>query len=175
MAPFKSSPTLNSRNLDRNAFALRLDTSVDVSVVLQDMRPGSGSGSVTTLDLKEIFSKTPLAAPGKFYNPEAGSKLLSTLKTGGPCARVELMPGEDEEHEQNWEKFRDRLENKDTVSPELLYRWHGSDRNGLVRYWSRGSYPCPCCLQQRRNMRDLGCPRDLDGIKEGDHRFSHRC
>lgn len=119
MIPFKSSPTLNSRNLDRNAFALRLDTSVDVSVVLHDMRPGSGSGPVTTLDLKEIFSKTPLAAPGKFYNPEAGSKLLSTLTTGGPCARVELLPGEDEEHEQNWEKFRDRLENKDTVSPEL--------------------------------------------------------
>lgn len=119
MIPFKSSPTLNSRNLDRNAFALRLDTSVDVSVVLQDMRPGSGSGSVTTLNLKEIFSKTPSAAPGKFYNPEVGSKLLSTLKTGGPCARVELLPGEDEEHEQNWEKFRDRLENKDTVSPEL--------------------------------------------------------
>jgi len=104
----------SSRNLDRNAYALRLDTSIDVSVVLQDMKPGSGSGPVTTLDLKEIFSKTPSAAPGKFYNPEAGSKLLSTLKTGGPCARVELLPGEDEEHEQNWEKFRDRLENKDT-------------------------------------------------------------
>ena len=120
MVPFESLPTSNSRNLDRNAYALRLDTSVDVSVVLQDMRPGSGSGSVQTLDLKEIFSKTPSAAPGKFYDPEAGDKLLSTLRTGGPCARVELMPGEDEEHEQNWEKFRDRLENKDTVICALL-------------------------------------------------------
>jgi len=110
-----------SRNLDRNAFALRLDTSVDVSVVLQDMKPGTGSGSVTTLDLREIFSKTPSAAPGKFYNPEAGCTLLGTLKTGGPCARVELLPGEDEDHERDWEKFRDRLENKDTVSRMLFY------------------------------------------------------
>jgi hypothetical protein len=96
-------------------YALRLDNSVDVSVILQDMKSGSGSGPVTTLDLKEIFSKTPSSAPGKFYNSEAGSILLGTLKTGGPCARVALMPGEDEEHEQNWEKFRDRLENKHTV------------------------------------------------------------
>lgn len=87
------------------------------------MKPGSGSGSVKTLDLKEVFSKTPAAAPGKFYNPEAGSKLLSTLRTGGPCARAELMPGEDEEHEQNWEKFRDRLEDKDTVICVLLCYW----------------------------------------------------
>lgn len=103
----------SSRNLDRNAYALRLDTSIDVSVVLQDMKAGTGLGPVTTLDLKEIFSKTPSAAPGKFYNPEAGGILLGTLKTGGPCARVELLPGEDEEHEQNWEKFRDRLEKND--------------------------------------------------------------
>lgn len=79
------------------------------------MKPGSGSGSVSILDLKEIFSKTPSSAPGKFYSPEASGILLGTLKMGGPCARVELMPGEDEEHEQNWEKFRDRLENKHTV------------------------------------------------------------
>jgi hypothetical protein len=88
------------------------------------MKPGNGSGPVATLDLKEIFSKTPSAAPGKFYNPEAGSTLLGTLKTGGPCARVELMLGEDEEHEQNWEKFRDRLENEDTVSYVIsLFGW----------------------------------------------------
>lgn len=86
-----------------------------MSVVLQDTRPGDGSGPVATLDLKEIFSKTPSSAPGKFYSSEAGDILLGTLKTGGPCARVQLMPGEDEEHEQNWEKFRDRLENKHTV------------------------------------------------------------
>lgn len=79
------------------------------------MKPGSGSGPVAILDLKEIFSKTPSSAPGKFYSSEAGGALLGTLKTGGPCARVDLMPGEDEEHEQNWEKFRDRLENKHTV------------------------------------------------------------
>lgn len=111
---------LHSRSLDRNAFALKLDTSVDVSVVLQDMKPGAGSGPVATLDLKEIFSKTPSSAPGKFYNHEAGIELLVTLKSGGPCARVELMPGEDEDHERNWEKFRDRLENKDTVSCVLF-------------------------------------------------------
>jgi len=146
MIVFKSSPTPHSRNLDRDAYALRLDTSVDVSVVLQDMKPGSDSGHVTTLDLKEIFSKTPSAAPGKFYNPEAGSKLLSTLKTGGPCARVELMPGEDEEHEQNWEKFRDRLETKDTVSYGLLCYLDGSDRTGIVRYRRGGSHPCSCRL-----------------------------
>ena len=110
----------HSRNLERNAYALRLDTSVDVSVVLQDMKPGTGSGPVVTLDLKEIFSKTPSAAPGKLYDSEAGNILLGTLKTGGPCARVELMPGEGEEHEQTWEKFRDRLENKDIVSDVLL-------------------------------------------------------
>ena len=115
MSPFKPPPAPPRRNLDRNVYALRLDNSVDVSVVLQDMRPGSGSGPVTTLDLKEIFSKTPSSAPGKFYNSEAGGILLGTLKTGGPCARVELMPGEDEEHEQNWEKFSDRLENKHAV------------------------------------------------------------
>jgi hypothetical protein len=73
---------LHSRNLDRNAYALRLDTSVDVSVILQDMKPGSGSGPVTTLDLKEIFSKTPSAAPGKFYNPEAGIILLGNTENG---------------------------------------------------------------------------------------------
>jgi len=106
--------TGSSRNLDRNAYALRFDNSVDVSVVLQDMKPGSGLGPVTTLDLKEIFSKTPSSAPGKFYSSEASGILLGTLKTGGPCARVELMPGEDEEHEQNWEKFKDRLENEHT-------------------------------------------------------------
>jgi len=104
----------SSRRPDRNAFALRLDTSVDVSVVLRDMKPGTGSGPVTGLDLKEIFSKTPHAAPGKFYGPEAGSVLFETLKTGGPCARVELLPCEDEDHEQNWEKFKERLESKDT-------------------------------------------------------------
>lgn len=104
----------SSRNLDRNAYALRLDNSVDVSVILRDMKAGTGPGLVTTLDLKEIFSKTPSSAPGKFYDLEAGNILLGTLKTGGPCARVELMPGEDEEHEQNWEKFRDRLEDKHT-------------------------------------------------------------
>jgi len=103
----------SSRNLNRNAYALQLDTSVDVSVVLQDLKPGIGSWPVATLDLKLIFSLTPSSAPGKFYDLEAGTVLLGTLKAGGPCARVELMPGEDEEHEQNWEKFRDRLENKD--------------------------------------------------------------
>lgn len=106
---------IHRRNLDRNVYALRLDNSVDVSVILQDMKPGSGFGPVSTLDLKEIFSKTPSSAPGKFYDSEAGGILLGTLKTGGPCSRVELMPGEDEEHEQNWEKFRDRLESKHTV------------------------------------------------------------
>ena len=146
MIAFKSSPTPHSRNLDRDAYALRLDTSVDVSVILQDMKPGSDSMPITTLDLKEIFSKTPSAAPGKFYNPEAGSKLLSTLKAGGPCARVQLMPGEDEEHEQNWEKFRDRLETKDTVSYELSCSLGGSDHTGIVRYRSRASHPCSHCL-----------------------------
>jgi hypothetical protein len=165
MILFKSSPTLNSRNLDRNAFALRLDTSVDVSVVLQDMRPGSGSGSVTTLDLKEIFSKTPLAAPGKFYSPEAGTKLLSTLKTGGPCARVELMPVEDEEHEQNWEKFRDRLENKDTVSLELVCRWGGSDR---VEQFVTGAGVNILVLVASSNVETcetLGIPEILTGLR----------
>lgn len=97
------------------------------------MKPGSSSGPVTTLDLKEIFSKTPSAAPGKFYNPEAGGQLLNTLKKGGPCARVELMPGEDEEHESNWEKFRDRLETKDIVSYKLSCYLGSSDRAGIVR------------------------------------------
>lgn len=115
MVPFKI-----RRSLDRNAYALKLDNSVDVSVILQDMKPGTGSGPVTTLNLKEIFSKTPSAAPGKFYNPHAGIALLGTLRAGGPCARVELMPGEDEEHEKNWEKFRDRLENQDTVGCLIL-------------------------------------------------------
>ena len=113
-------PALHSRSLDRNAYALRLDSSVDVSVVLQDMKPASGPGSVESLDLKEIFSRTPSGAPGKFYNSEAGSVLLGTLKTGGPCARVGLLPGEDEEHELNWEKLRDRLENKHMVSHAFL-------------------------------------------------------
>ena len=125
----------HSRNLDRNAYALKLDTSVDVSVVLQDMKPGAGPGPVKTLDLKEIFSKTPSSAPGKFYNPEAGSVVLGTLKTGGPCARVELMPGEDEEHEQNWEKFRDRLEKKDVVSRHYFFYLGGGflpHRNSLL-------------------------------------------
>jgi len=139
---------LHSRSLDRNAFALKLDTSVDVSVVLQDMKPGTGSGPVATLDLKEIFSKTPSSAPGKFYNHEAGIELLVTLKSGGPCARVELMPVEDEEHEKNWEKFRDRLENKDTVSCVLFRCSGGFDRIGIVRYRSGAAYPCPCRLQQ---------------------------
>jgi hypothetical protein len=84
------------------------------------MKPASGSGSVESLDLKEIFSRTPSSAPGKFYDPEAGRMLLAALKTGGPCARVQLLPGEDEEHEQNWEKLRDRLENKHMVSYVLL-------------------------------------------------------
>jgi hypothetical protein len=139
------------------------------------MKPGSDSGPVTTLDLKEIFSKTPSAAPGKFYNPEAGSKLLGTLKTGGPCARVELMPGEDEEHEQNWEKFRDRLETKDTVSYGLLCYVGGSNRAGIVRYRSGPSYPRSHCLQQYRGMRDLGHTRYLDRIEKGDHCLSYRC
>ena len=116
MPHLKFVPTSHSRNLDRNAYALRMDNSVDVSVVLQDMKAGSGSGSVTTLDLKQIFSETPSSAPGKFYNSEAGNVLLGTLKAGGPCARVELMASEDEEHQQDWEKFRDRLEDKHAVS-----------------------------------------------------------
>ena len=142
MIASKSSPPPHSRNLDRDAYALRLDTSVDVSVVLQDMKPGSDSSIITAIDLKEVFSKTPSAAPGKFYNPEAGSKLLSTLKTAGPCARVELMPGEDEEHEQNWEKFRNRLEAKDTVSSGFSCYTSGSDRTGIVCYRSGASHPC---------------------------------
>lgn len=113
------------------------------------MKPGSGSGPVTTLDLKEIFSKTPSAAPGKFYNPEAGSALLGTLKTGGPSARVELMPGEDDEHEQNWEKFRDRLETKDTVSlVSFYYPGGGFHHPGIVHYRSGAAYPCSSRLQQ---------------------------
>jgi len=175
MIASKSSPPPHSRNLDRDAYALRLDTSVDVSVVLQDMKSGSDSGSITTLDLKEIFSKTPSAAPGKFYNPEAGSKLLDTLKTGGPCARVELMPGEDEEHEQNWEKFKDRLDTKDTVSSGFLCYTIGSDRTGIVRYRGGASHPCSYRLQQYRSMRGLGHTRCLDGIGKGDHRLSYRC
>ena len=145
--PLRTLPlVLHSRSLDRNAFALKLDTSVDVSVVLQDMKPGTGSGPVTTLDLKEIFSKTPSSAPGKFYKLEAGIVLLGTLKSGGPCARVELMPGEDEEHERNWEKFRDRLEDTDTVSCVLFRCSGGFDRTGAVRYRSGDAYPCACRL-----------------------------
>jgi len=138
----------SSKILDRNAYALRLDTSVDVSVVLQDMKPGTGSESAMTIDLKEVFSKTPAAAPGKFYNPEAGSALLGTLKTGGPCARVELLPGEDEEHEQNWEKFRDRLENKDTFIT-------GAGVHILVLVASSNTEAC----------KTLGVPDVLTGIR----------
>jgi len=138
------------------------------------MKPGSGSGPVTTLDLKEIFSMTPSAAPGKFYNPEAGGMLLGTLKAGGPCARVELMPGEDEEHEQNWEKFRDRLENKDVVSCVLLCYHGGSDHSGIVRYRSSAKYPCSRLLQQQRGVQDLRHTQYPDGIEEGDHRLSDR-
>ena len=112
------------------------------------MKPGTGSGPVTTLDLKEIFSKTPSAAPGKFYNHEAGNTLLGTLKTGGPCARVELLPGEDEEHEQNWEKFRDRLENKDTVSCASSCHSDSSYHAGIVRYGGGAAYPCSPRVQQ---------------------------
>jgi len=112
------------------------------------MKAGTGSGPVTTFDLKEIFSKTPSSAPGKFYNHEAGIALLVTLKSGGPCARVELMPGEDEEHEKNWEKFRDRLENKDSVSCVLSRYSGGFDGTGIVHHRSGDAYPCPCRLQQ---------------------------
>ena len=138
------------------------------------MKPGTGPGPVTTLDLKEIFSKTPSAAPGKFYDSEAGTLLLGTLKTGGPCARVDLMPGEDGEHEQNWFKFRDRLENKDTVSYALFRYMDYFDRAGIVHYRSGETHPRPRCLQQYRGVRGLGYTRYPNGIEEGNHHLSNR-
>lgn len=93
-------------------WALSLDSSVTISIVLKDLFRVTGSSS-----LEDIVVANPKGPPGKFYRQEVASTLLDTLQPGGSSARVEVVDSVDESQKQHFERLRDRLEEGELVRP----------------------------------------------------------
>ncbi|KAJ7774958.1 hypothetical protein B0H16DRAFT_1880134 [Mycena metata] len=84
-------------------FTLKLDATVILPLDLTDIHE--------SLDTK--FSETTNGPTGKFYKGTNAVKLLDTVRTGGPSARVVMREDATDEHKTHFARFRSRLDEGD--------------------------------------------------------------
>ena len=100
----------------RPTWALSLDSSVTVSIMLKDLFQVTGSPL-----LDEIIAANPKGPPGKFYRAEVASILVDALQSGGSSARIEVDETADEPQKEHFERFRSRLEAGELVCSSSSY------------------------------------------------------
>ncbi|TFK42504.1 hypothetical protein BDQ12DRAFT_732150 [Crucibulum laeve] len=102
---FKNLPSLAVSSPDSAqsfSLSLNLDSSVSVPVMLTDVAAASKG--------KIVGGSGP---PGKFYSAEHAQALISTLRTGGPSAHVQIVGHASDENKRHWEHFSARLHRGD--------------------------------------------------------------
>ncbi|KAJ6496978.1 hypothetical protein C8R47DRAFT_972794, partial [Mycena vitilis] len=81
-------------------FSLKLDTTVNVPLVLTDVFQS----------LDALVGENTAGPPGKFFTNANALKLLDTVRTGGPSARAMVTGDATEDQKAHFTRFRSRLD-----------------------------------------------------------------
>ncbi|KAK7020520.1 Chromodomain Y-like protein 2 [Favolaschia claudopus] len=110
---------------DSKPFSLKLDTTIVVPLDLIDVHNS----------LNTIIKEDASGPPGKFFKSPNAMKLLDTIRTGGPSARVVISSGATEEQQAHFKRFRSRLDQGDlfTVMAGPIFLGFSSSATPLMQ------------------------------------------